>query len=218
MKSDERKTVDDSLMEQFKTQIERQRDRKILLEEKGFCRIGKFLVHSRMCFTDEFLNQIVNKSGKQQRIILKKMHNIFLEAFRWALKASVHEEGLNLPRFLIRLQEHVRLRQKRINLSNYNLLHSLALEPSSNGMLEVFCCFVADLETANRDQRFPLINFSISKLGHIKGRIFDPHGREIVDILNPRLKTCDWFNIQNFSIDLMFSKAEMLVQISEGES
>ena len=209
--------MDDSWIEQFKAQIEMQRDRKILLEEKGFCRIGKFLVHSRMCFTDEFVNQIANKRGNQQRILLKKMHNVFLEAFRWALKTSVREEELNLPRFLIRLQEHVRLRQKRIDLANYNLLHSLALEPRSNGMLEVFCCFVADLETINRDQRFPVIDFSISKLGHIKGRIFDPHGREIVDILNPQLHTCDWFNMQNESNVLMSSEAERLVSIVEGE-
>lgn len=203
--------MDDTWMEQFKAQIEKQRDRKILLEEKGFCRIGNFLVHSRMCFTDEFVNQIANKRGNQQRILLKKMHNLFLEAFRWALKASVSEEVLNLPRFLIRLQEHVRLRQKRIDLSNYNLLHSLALEPNSNGLLEVFCCFVADLETTNRDQRFPVINFSISNLGQIKGRIFDPHGREIVDILNPRLNTCDWFNLQNISSSLLPAEEGMLV-------
>ena len=187
--------MDDTWFDQFKRQIETLRNRKILLEEKDLSRIDNFLVRSVVCFTDVFLNNVKKVLSDRAPLLLRKMRRMLLDVFRCALRTSVFDKGLNFPRFLICFQEHLRLRQKWCELSNYKLLHSLALEPGSGCLMNVTCCFVVDLETLDPSRpRFPLVDFSISGFEDIKARIFDPTGREIVDILDPSLVTQNWFS------------------------
>ena len=210
--------MDDSWVDQFKAQIEKLRDRKILWEEKTFNRIEHFLVRSVVCFTDVFLNKIKKAWDERVPTLLRKMRNMLLDTFRCALKSSVCGEELNLPRFLICFQEFLRLRQKRFELSNYKLFHSLALETGPSCLMNVECCFVVDFETSDPSRRrFPLFDFSIAGFENIKGRIFDPDGREIIDILDPKLVTRDWFRLPNLPQTPMPSEGGELVKVCEGE-
>ena len=195
--------MDDTWFNQLKWQIEELRDRKILKEEKNFCRIENYLVRSIIGFTDIFLDKMNLTLNERVPILLRKMRNMLLLTFRRAIDVSVCEEDLNLPRFLISLQEHLRIQQKRFELSNYKLLHSFALETGSNSLIHVKCCFVVDLDVPEPSpQRLPLFDFSISGFENIKGRIFDPNGREIVDILDPKLTNSNWFSLPNLQYAL----------------
>lgn len=210
------KAMNDSWFDQFKRQIETLRNRKILRNEKGFCRIDNFLLRYVVGFTDVFLTEATKTLDEKVPCNIRKMRRMLLDAFRCALRLSIFDEELNFPRFLISLQEHLRLRQKEVELSNYKLFHSFALETGTNSLINVKCYFVVDFEIPDPiRQRFPFINFSISGSTDIKARIYSPEGREIVDFLDPNLVTQNWFYISNISRTPMISENVEMASVVE---
>ncbi len=210
--------MNDPWFDQFKIQIEMLRNRKILRNEKGFCRIDNFLLRCVVGFTDVFLTEAAKTLDEKVPQFIRKMRRMLLDAFRCALRLSVFEEELNFPRFVISLQEHLRLRQKEVELSNYKLFHSFALETGTASLINVKCCFVVDFEIQDPvRQRFPFINFSISGSTDIKARIYSPEGREIVDFLDPNLVPQNWFYISNISRTPMISESVEIASVVESD-
>lgn len=212
------KAMNDPWFDQFKIQVETLRNRKILQDEKGFCRIDNFLLRCVVGFTDVFLTEATKTLGEKVPRFIRKMRRMLLDAFRCALRLSIFDEELNFPRFVISLQEHLKLRQKEVELSNYKLFHSFALETGTDSLKNVKCCFVVDFEIPDPvRQRFPFINFSISGSTDIKARIYSPEGREIVDFLDPNLVPQNWFYISNISRTPMISESVEMASVVESD-
>ncbi len=210
--------MNDPWFDQFKIQIEMLRNRKIVQNENGFSRINNYLLRCVVGFTDVFLTETTKTLGEKVPQFTRKMRRMLLDAFRCALRLSFLNNELNFPRFLISLQEHLRIRQKEVELSNYKLFHSFALETGTDSLTNVKCCFVVDFEIPDPIRhRFPFIDFSISRSTDIKARIFNPEGREIVDFLDPNLISQNWFNFSNISRTPMISEGIEIASVTEGD-
>ncbi|MFQ6126022.1 MAG: hypothetical protein ACE5R6_15655 [Candidatus Heimdallarchaeota archaeon] len=174
-----------AFVECFKHQIGSLTEHPIETEKESFSRIGNVLLRNYLLYTNVFHTQIKKRFGSEQKVVekfLKKVKSGICSVFREALLPM--EEEFSISRFACRLQLKLTKYIETLKLSgcNWCVLHSFQIEPSGNGLLEVFAGFAFDAEPSNLNE-IPIFNFKISNL-ELQSEVIDSTGKTHTDLLH----------------------------------